>query len=89
MFKSNRFIQLIDEMKTNPTTKFFWVNKRCAYYYIGEGQDTKRCINLKHKIKDLIDNRVITFQAPTPYVNLNPLSNYGVAIIDIIEKDED
>ncbi|XP_049385670.1 uncharacterized protein LOC125849743 [Solanum stenotomum] len=82
-------IQPVDARVINPTTKFFRANQRCAYHSRGAGHDTEGRINLKHKIQDLIDNRVITLQAPAPNVNLNPLSNHGGATINMIERDED
>ena len=37
----------------------------------------------------MIDNRVITLQAATPNVNLNPLPNHGGATINMIVRDKD
>jgi len=82
-------IQPVDARAINPTTKFFRADQRCAYHSGGAGHDTEGCINLKHKIQDLIDNRVITLQAPAPNVNLNTLPNHGGATINMIERDED
>lgn len=42
----------------------------------------------KHKIQDLIDNRVVTLQVPIPKVNLNPLLNHGRETINMIERDK-
>ncbi|XP_049387091.1 uncharacterized protein LOC125851355 [Solanum stenotomum] len=82
-------IQPVDARAINPTTKFFRADQRCAYHSGGAGHDTEGCINLKHKIQDLIDNRVITLQASAPNVNLNPLPNHGGATINMIERDKD
>ena len=82
-------IQPVDARTINPTTKFFRVDLRCAYHSGGAGNDTEGCINLKHKIQDLIDNRVIILQALSTNVNLNPLPYHGEATINMIESDED
>ena len=75
-------IQPVDARTINPTTKFFRVDLRCAYHSGGAGNDTEGCINLKHKIQDLIDNRVIILQALSTNVNLNPLPYHGEATIN-------
>nr|QVT92263.1 reverse transcriptase [Solanum chacoense] len=53
------------------------------------GHDTEDCINLKHKIQDLIDQNVVSLQTVAPNVNSNPLPNHGGATINMIETDDD
>lgn len=62
--------------------------KRYANHSRGAGYYIEGHINLKHKIQDLIDNRVITLEAASPNLNLNPLSNHWGATINIIERDK-
>ena len=62
---------------------------RCAYHSNSVGHDTEDCINLKHKIQDLIDQEVVSLQATTPNVNTNPLPNHGGSNVNMIETDED
>lgn len=47
--------------------------KRYANHSRGAGYYIEGRINLKHKIQDLIDNRVITLEAASPNLNLKPL----------------
>ena len=53
------------------------------------GHDTEDCINLKHKIQDLIDQEVVSLQPAAPNININPLPNHGGGNINMIEIDED
>ncbi|XP_069148216.1 uncharacterized protein [Solanum lycopersicum] len=53
------------------------------------GHDTEDCINLKHKIQDLIDQEVVSLQPAAQNVNTNPLPNHGGENINMIETDED
>ncbi|XP_060170681.1 uncharacterized protein LOC132601617 [Lycium barbarum] len=55
----------------------------------GNVHSTEDCINLKHKIQDLIDKKEITLETATPNVNTNPLPNHGNNGVHMIERDED
>ncbi|XP_059290921.1 uncharacterized protein LOC132044460, partial [Lycium ferocissimum] len=55
----------------------------------GNGHSTEDCINLKHKIKDLIDKREITLETAAPNMNTNPLPNHGNNGVHMIERNED
>ena len=74
-------------MDTSST--FYRLNQRCAYHSKSVGHDTKDCINLKHKIQDLIDQEVVNLQIAGPNVNTNPLPSHGCVNIIIIEIDDD
>ncbi|KAK4728108.1 hypothetical protein R3W88_021096 [Solanum pinnatisectum] len=71
------------------SSKFYRPDQRCAYHSNGVGHDTKDCINLKHKIQDLIDQKVVSLQTIAPNVNSNPLPNHGGVTINMIEMDDD
>ncbi|XP_015057445.1 uncharacterized protein LOC107003639 [Solanum pennellii] len=58
--------------------RFYRPEQRCAYHSNIVGHDTEDCINLKHKIQDLIDQEVVSLQPAAPNVNTNPLPNHGV-----------
>ncbi|XP_069150709.1 uncharacterized protein [Solanum lycopersicum] len=53
------------------------------------GHDTEDCINLKHKIQDLINQEVISLEPAAPNVNTSPLPNHGGGNVNMIETDED
>ena len=69
------------------SSKFYRPDQRCAYHSNSVGHDTEDCINLKHKIQDLIDQNVVSLQTVAPNVNSNPLPNHGGVTINIIETD--
>ncbi|KAK4722428.1 hypothetical protein R3W88_012661 [Solanum pinnatisectum] len=71
------------------TSTFYRPDQRCAYHSNNVGHDTKDCINLKHKIQDLIDQKVVSLQTVEPNVNSNLLPNHGSVIINMIETDDD
>ena len=70
-------------------SKFYRPDQRCAYHSNRVGHDTEDCINLKHKIQDLIDQEVVSLQPAVPNVNTNPLPNHGGDNLNMIETDED
>ena len=70
-------------------SKFYRPDQRCAYHSNSVGHDTEDCINLKHKIQDLIDQEVVSLQPAVPNVNTNPLPNHGGDNLNMIETDED
>src|SRR3954463_11774673 len=48
---------------TNPAPGYKYL-ARCAYHLNSPGHDTEDCGPLKHKIQDLIDDKIIDFNAP-------------------------
>ncbi|XP_058741189.1 uncharacterized protein LOC131613547 [Vicia villosa] len=51
-------------------------NARCAFHSGAAGHDTQRCIALKNKVQDLLDQKVIQF-TPTPNIVNNPMPTHG------------
>ena len=49
--------------------------------------DIEDCINLKHNIRDLVDQEVVSLQAAAPNVNTNNFQNHEG--ISMIETDDD
>ena len=47
------------------------------------------CINLKHRIHDLINDKVVTLDNVVANDNINPLSNRGSININMIETNDD
>ncbi|XP_069145569.1 uncharacterized protein [Solanum lycopersicum] len=70
-------------------SKFYRPEQRCAYHSNSVGHDTEGCINLKHKILELIDQEVVSLHPAAPNVNMNPLPNHGGGNINMIETNED
>ncbi|KAF3647602.1 hypothetical protein FXO38_18599 [Capsicum annuum] len=79
------YLQPIPPKPTNINSLFFHADQNCAYHSGAAGHNTEDCVNLKHKIQDLIDQKDITLQSPTPNVNSNPLLNHGVPTVNMIE----
>ncbi|XP_060210541.1 uncharacterized protein LOC132637477 [Lycium barbarum] len=72
-----------------PGSRFYKADQICAYHSGGAGHSTEDCINLKHKIQDLIEKREIVMETATPNVNTNPLLNHENGGVHMIERDED
>ena len=66
-------------------SNFYRLDQRCAYHSDIVGHDTEDCINLKHKIQDLIDKEMVSLQPAAHNFNTNPLSNHRRGNIDMIE----
>jgi len=69
--------------------KILKLDKRCDYHSNSVGHDTEDCNNLNHKIRDLIDQEVVSLQPAAPNVNTNPLPNHGGNNVNMIEIDDD
>ena len=73
----------------NTCLRFYRTNQKCGYHSNSIRLDAEDCINLKHKIQDLIDNKVVSLQTVAPNVNSNPFPNHGAVTINMIERDDD
>lgn len=82
-------IQHVDHKFVNTISKFYKVDQHYSYHSEGAGHSTKDCINLKHKIQNLIDQKFITLQIAPPNINNNPLPNHRGANMHMIENEED
>ncbi|KAK4708751.1 hypothetical protein R3W88_029676 [Solanum pinnatisectum] len=83
------YIHPVGPKPVDTSSKFYKPDQRCAYHSNNVGHDTEDCINLKHKIQDLIDQKVVSLQTVEPNVNSNPLPNHGGVTINMIKTDED
>ncbi|XP_015167184.1 uncharacterized protein [Solanum tuberosum] len=63
------YIHPVGPKPVNTTSKFYRPYQRCAYHSNSVGHDTEDCVNLKHKIQDLIDQNVVSLQTVAPNVN--------------------
>uniref|UniRef100_M1DQD5 Gag-pro n=1 Tax=Solanum tuberosum TaxID=4113 RepID=M1DQD5_SOLTU len=78
-------IQIIDPKNVNVNSRLYRSDLHCAYHSGGAGHTTEDCINLKHKIQDLIDQRIVTLQAVNFNANGNSLMNRGGFAINMID----
>ncbi|XP_058750125.1 uncharacterized protein LOC131623132 [Vicia villosa] len=62
-------------------------NARCAFHSGGVGHDTEKCIALKNKVQDLLDQKVIQF-TPVPNIVNNPMPTHGGSGVNAIESEE-
>ncbi|KAK4737954.1 hypothetical protein R3W88_001651 [Solanum pinnatisectum] len=83
------YIHPVGSRPIDTSSKFYRPDQRCAYHSNNVGHDIDDCINLKHKIQDLIDQKVVSLQTVEPNVNSNPLPNHGGVTINMIETDDD
>ncbi|KAK4706953.1 hypothetical protein R3W88_033490 [Solanum pinnatisectum] len=83
------YIHPVGPKPVDTSSRFYRPDQRCAYHSNSVGHDTEDCINLKHKIQDLIDQKVVSLQTVAPNVNSNPLPNHGGVTINMIETDDD
>ena len=83
------YIHPVGPKPVDVNSRFYRPEQRCAYHSNSVGHDTEYCINLKHKIQDLIDQEVVSLQPAAPNVNTNSLPNHRGGNINMIETDED
>ncbi|XP_058775769.1 uncharacterized protein LOC131650045 [Vicia villosa] len=62
-------------------------NARCAFHSGAAGHDTERCIALKNKVQDLLDQKVIQF-TPAPNIVNNPMPTHEGSGVKAIENEE-
>lgn len=83
------YIHQVGPKSVDTSSKFYRPNQKCSNHSNNIGYDTEECINLKHKIQDLIDQKVVSLQTVSPNVNNNPFPNNGGVTINMIEADDD
>lgn len=63
-------------------------NASCAFHAEYIGHSTKDCWTLKNKIKDMINQKVLSFSKEMPNAKIKPLLNHGGPTINVIIKEE-
>ena len=86
---TTRYIHLVGPNSVDTSSKFHRADQWCDYHSNSVGHDTEDCVNLKHKIPDLMDEEVISLQIAIPNVHTNLLLNHGGVNINMIETDND
>ena len=72
----------------NPLPRGHNANEYCDYHQEPRHK-TDVCRNLRHRIQDLIDNKLILPPRPRPNITTNPLPNHGQAEISHIDCDNE
>ncbi|XP_049403577.1 uncharacterized protein LOC125867192 [Solanum stenotomum] len=62
------YIHPVGPKPIDTSSKFYRPDQRCVYHSNSVGHDTEDCINLKHKIQDLIDQNVCVTKTIVPIV---------------------
>ena len=75
--KEAKILHPVETKTVNTSAEWYDPSKRCAYHSEVVGHDTEKCITLKHKIQDLIDNDVVKLAQAPPTVNTNPLPKHN------------
>ncbi|XP_047268166.1 uncharacterized protein LOC124898569 [Capsicum annuum] len=88
-WKNVGHLQTIQLNPVNPNSRFDHPDQNCVYHSGAAGHNTEDYINLKYKIQDLIDQKVITLQSPMPTINSNSLANHGGPTVNMIEIEEE
>ncbi|XP_069152751.1 uncharacterized protein [Solanum lycopersicum] len=88
-FSAAVYIHPVGSKLVDVNFKFYKPEQRCAYHSNSVRHETEDCINLKHKIQDLIDQKVVSLQPAAPNVNTNWFPNHEGGSINMIETDED
>ncbi|RDY06830.1 hypothetical protein CR513_09132, partial [Mucuna pruriens] len=52
-------------------------NAKCGYNASTIGHTTEKCCGLKHKVQDLMDARLLSFEEKDPNIGSNLLPNHG------------
>uniref|UniRef100_M1BA63 Uncharacterized protein n=2 Tax=Solanum tuberosum TaxID=4113 RepID=M1BA63_SOLTU len=87
--KTAGLIQTIDPKNVKVNSRHYRADLHCAYHLGGIRHTTEDCINLKHKIQHLIDQKVVTLQTVAPNANSDSLPNSEGLTINMIEVEED
>lgn len=61
----------------------------CAYHSGGAEHIIEDCINLKHKMQDLLYQKVVTLHTSIRNVNSNLMSSHRLMIINVVKVKED
>ena len=70
----------------NPLPRSYNAEEYCEYHQ-GAGHKTDMCKNLRHRIQDLIDSKLILPPMPGSNITTNPLPNHQAGVSHIAAED--
>ncbi|XP_059288162.1 uncharacterized protein LOC132041467 [Lycium ferocissimum] len=82
-------MNVVPPKPANPKDRWYMPDFICAYHSNQVGHTTEYCINLRHKLQDMIDNHELILE-PTPLnMDTNPLPKHGGNQIHMIERGDE
>ncbi|XP_059277572.1 uncharacterized protein LOC132031625 [Lycium ferocissimum] len=82
-------MNVVPPKPANPTDRWYRPDFTCAYHSNQVGHATEYCINLRHKLQDMIDNHELILEPTPPNVDTNPLPKHGGNQIHMIERGDE
>lgn len=61
-------------------------NSRCDFHAGSPGHTTKKCLELKFKVQDLLERKIISFTPEGPNVKGNPIPGHNDLTINVVEE---
>lgn len=69
-----------------PYPSCFDSNSICDFHARAPGNSTEECKELKNRVQDLIDSKVISFTPQGPNINNNHIPGHAGPSINVMEK---
>ncbi|XP_059314844.1 uncharacterized protein LOC132065452 [Lycium ferocissimum] len=82
-------MNVVPPKPANPKDRWYRTDFTCAYHSNQVGHTTEYCINLRHKLQDMIDNHELILEPTPPNVDTNPLPKHGGNQIHMIERGDE
>ncbi|XP_060170656.1 uncharacterized protein LOC132601591 [Lycium barbarum] len=82
-------VNVVPPKPANPTDQWYRPDLTCAYHSNQAGHPTEYCINLRHKLQDMIKNRELILEPTPSNVDTNLLPKHGGNQIHIIERGDE
>lgn len=71
-----------------PPSRGYDANARCDFHVSSLGNTTEKCLDLKFKVQDLLDCKIISFTAENLNMKNNPMRGHNGPNTNAIEKSE-
>lgn len=72
-----------------PPPRNFDANARWDYHAGSQGHTTDKCLDLKFKVQDFLNHKIISFTEENSNMKNNPLSEHNGPTVNAIEGSED